>query len=251
MLDALDAALYGTDDHITGNMLENGILNTDPQAVLDDETDRGILARFIMNYALHAAPKEELKTQLQTVHYSLWTELIEDKNDEGFVDPVCNEHLCVLDFLTTSDLAYTMWQIINSCEDWEDKIRNKSAVVGNKVAMRYRRATKYTSDRSMPSMSHRSEEDEGQKMYAICLDWAKRLKRLGLASVRKENEGYMALTRQLNDLSISMGYIKRCGMQPVKASAADKEKIGWDVEEDDATPVFELDEFDKVPVVSV
>ena len=70
---------------------------------------------------------------------------------------------------------------------------------------------------------------------------------MGLASVRKENEGYMTLTRQLNDLSISIGYIKRSGLQPVKASAAGKEKNCENVVEVDATPIFELDEFDRVP----
>ena len=99
---------------------------------------------------------------------------------------------------------------------WEDKIKNKSMGDGDKVAVKYRWTTRWTSDKSVPCMAHRSMDDEGYKTRKICLDWSKKLKRLGLATARQENK----FTRQLNDKAIAMGYIKKCGLPRVRAASA-------------------------------
>ena len=41
---------------------------------------------------------------LQTSYYKLWEELAEQDKEDGVSDPICNEHMSVLDFLTTSDV---------------------------------------------------------------------------------------------------------------------------------------------------
>ena len=244
------SALYGTQDHLELDSLEDVMLITEPEITLDDDNNRDYLVSFIMNYAVHAAPKEDLKMQLQTSYYKLWEEQTQQDKEAGVSDPICNEHLSVLDFLTTSDVAYTLWQYMNSYGHWEDKIKNKNMGDGDKVAVKYRRTTRWTSDRSVPCMAHRSMDDEGYKMWKTCLDWSKKLKRLGLATVRQGNKGYMDLTRELNDKAIAMGYIKKCGL-PKRAASDSAAEGNNECEEEFATPLFDLDEFDMVPSVAV
>lgn len=83
--------------------------------------------------------------------------------------------MSVLDFLTTSDVAHTLWQYMNSYgHRWEDKIKNKSMGDG-----RWRQGCGEIGQMAIPiyqQVDGINMDDEGYKMWKICLvDWLKKL----------------------------------------------------------------------------
>ena len=223
--------LHGSALYIDGHLIEDRLLSVEPKQAICDEDLRKSLVTFLTYYSVHAAPKDDLKAGIQKSYYKMWKE----KNDQGG-ELVCNEHLTVLAFLTSSDVAYTMWQYyINSWEDWKKKKDNGD------VSSKYACNTRYTSNRKLPPMELPSDED-GRKMYNKCLSWAKRLKILGMDH---QDQDYMTFVKTLNDKVMDLGWIKRCGLPPVSPDAEGGE------DEEVHAPVFELEDFDDVPVLVV
>ena len=69
-----------------------------------------MFSTFVLKYAVHAASKIDLKMRMNKV--------LQDAKDDG----LGLKHLCHIEMLTTSDIAYAIWQYYNSWEDWKAKI---------------------------------------------------------------------------------------------------------------------------------
>eukprot|EP00956_Cyclotella_meneghiniana_P019048 scaffold32281_cov50-Cyclotella_meneghiniana.AAC.8 len=84
-------------------------------------------------------------------------------------------HKCHLDFLTTSDIAYALWQYLNSHDDWEQKLKDPTKV--------YNHSTKWSTDMTGASMT------EGYKVYNALVKWCSELKGMSTTS---DDDGEMA-----------------------------------------------------------
>ena len=79
---------------------------------------------------------------------------------------------CHLDFLTSSDIAYTLWQLFNSHEDWKAKLKGEE-----KGDRRYKCNTRFTKERS--KFAEGDGNSDGMKLYKKCHDWTKKTEKLG------------------------------------------------------------------------
>ena len=83
------------------------------------------------------------------------------------------DHQTIIDLLTPSDIAYSLWQLVNSHGDWDNKLELTGD--GAKVD-KYKCNARWTSNRKLPAMEDRTEDDAGMKFYIRCLKWAKDFK---------------------------------------------------------------------------
>jgi hypothetical protein len=118
-----------------------------------------------------------------------------DNDDDDYTTRLC--HLCVL---TVSDIAFRLWQYINSHVDWTKKF----ALRHNKEA-RYICNTKFTSDRGGTSQVNvengESARVQGEKLYAKIVLWCKTLKTL------METEEYIMFKRAMIIKANEMGML--------------------------------------------
>ena len=185
------------------------------------------LASFIMNYAIHAYPnKEELKRSLQSIHYKKFCQA-KDKKEPNY------DHNSVNEFFTASDLAIVFWIYENNYIDWQNKMKNPS--------LKYKSKTKWTSDRKKPPMEDRDVTDPGVIAYNKCLQWSRELKKL------QGTKDYGLLQRQCNKKAVELGFLKEWGREAGRGSAKEPEE-GTVIEE---APVFQLDEYESIPIVGV
>ena len=159
-----------------------------------------------------------------------------DEDDDQFYS-----HPCLLDMLTASDVAYTLWQFFNSHDDWQAKMKEMSQ---GKGSVQYKCNTRYTSDRKLPSMEERSEDDAGMKMYMSCLQWARRLKGATNTSA------YNLFRIECNKRSVKMGYIRTGRTKDDVFSGNDIDQ-SFSVEENMGVPELDLDEADMLPTLGV
>ena len=110
---------------------------------------------FVLKYAVHAASKIDLKMRMNKV--------LQDAKDDG----LGLKHLCHIEMLTTSDIAYAVWQYYNSWEDWKAKIVDPTR--------RYTCGTKYTVTKGS---GDGKQKEEGEKMYDMVSEWCREFKRL-------------------------------------------------------------------------
>ena len=101
----------GTMDYIDVSQLHELLKNNTPQEVINSSDSRDMFVLFVLRYAIYAAPKEQLKKEMRN-------EVMKAGASEGD-----HLHKCHLDFLTSSDIAYAVWQYLNS----HDAIGNESS----------------------------------------------------------------------------------------------------------------------------
>jgi hypothetical protein len=157
----------GREGEIQGDDLEEMVRNDDPLDVLKGiqqdppHTTSLMFLMFVLKNAHGGIGKEEFN---KYVHKP-------DDGDDDYSTRLC--HLCVL---TVSDIAFRLWQYINSHADWKHKFDHRH----HKEA-RYICNTKFTSDRGSTLAEAESGESarvQGEKLYAVIMMWCKTLKTL-------------------------------------------------------------------------
>ena len=141
----------GTSHQIEVDLLTE-MLAGSPSDMISSGTTRTMFLLFVLNYARHAAPKDRLKKELMT-------EVVNAGDTEGE-----HKHMCHVDLLSTSDIAYAMWQYVNSYDDWVRKLKDGQR--------RFKHDTKWSSDRTGAKMV------EGLKYYQDMVRWCRSLKKL-------------------------------------------------------------------------
>jgi hypothetical protein len=176
---------YGRPGALDTKALELYILETHARdflaSALKDKPSAGskLLVDAILNYARHAAPKEETRRLMihskGVVKRTFETEgVVQESGEENY-------HISHLDLLTASDLAYVLWQLFNSWPDWTNKQMNKV-----KVGINWTCGTRWTSDK------REVVTQEGVEMYDRLHKWCVTLKSL------KGTDEYAAFRMLLN-----------------------------------------------------
>jgi hypothetical protein len=155
-----------------------------------------MLVDAILNYARHAAPKEE--TRKLMIHSKGVVKRTFESEGVAQEDGEENYHISHLDLLTTSDLAYVMWQLFNSWPDWINKQENKG-----KVGINWTCTTRWMSNKA----DGITQEQEGVEMYDRLHKWCVTLKSL------KGTDEYVAFRMFLNGKAKERGLIREYGVE--------------------------------------
>jgi hypothetical protein len=110
-------------------------------------------------------------------------------------------------------------------------------------SLKYKSKTKWTSDRKKPAMEDQDDTDTGVIAYNKCLNWSRELKKL------KGTKEYGFLQRQCNKKAVELGFLKEWGKETGCFSGSAKETETQDVVEE--APVFELDNYETIPIVEI
>ena len=228
---------WGTTCYIEGSVLEDVIKDCDFTAFDVEKgsifktpanTNVDMMLTFILNYCRHAAPKDEVKRNVVYMRQKKKQELGRSPDAES--ESIMAE--CHLDFLTSSDVAYTLWQYLNSYEDWRKKINDKES--GD---LKYVCNTRWTKKRNGEVLPPNSE---GMLYYGYCLKYARKLKSLD----KDKMDGLRCLCNlKAMKMGLLHGYKKKS-----------QAKANWeDAETRESIPVFslELDDVDDVHEVDV
>ena len=193
------------------------------------ENNYWFLASYIMHYGMCAHPNQsKLKKTLQMLSFKKYDEL-----GDGNKDP-SRDHKSGLQLITTSDLGYTLWQSLNSSEDWSKKVHDPK--------LKYTHDAKWTSDRKETPMEDRAPRDAGMKEYLMCLNWARELKKMG------DTREYWTLEIKCNEKAALLGYFKEWG----KAVKGRKRAVYRESESDDEeVGELVLEEVDGIPEVDI
>ena len=172
----------GTTRQIEPDLLTE-MLASSPLEMIGSGTTRDMFLLFVLNYARHAAPKDRLRKELKA-------EVIKAGDAEGE-----HKHMCHVDLLSTSDIAYAMWQYVNSFDDWVRKLKDGQR--------RFRHDTKWSSDRTGAKMV------EGLKFYQDVVKWCRALKNLWYDkdSSEEQQAEYEGLRVACNMKAKEMGFI--------------------------------------------
>ena len=109
----------GTLDYIDVSQLQEMLKNNTPNEVASNGDSRDMFVMFVPHYARYAAPKEQLKEQMRKQVMNAGA----SESD--------HLHMCHLDLLTASDIAFALWQYFNSHDDWERKLNDPTKVYIN------------------------------------------------------------------------------------------------------------------------
>jgi hypothetical protein len=226
------AVEYGRPGALDTKALELYILKTHARdflaSALTDTPSAGskLLVDAILNYARHAAPKEETRKLMihskGVVKRTFESQGVAQEDGEenyhiSHLDLLY--HISHLDLLTTSDLAYVLWQLFNSWPDWTNKQKNKG-----KAGINWTCTTRWTSNKS------EGIAQEGVEMYDRLHEWCTTLKSL------KGTDEYVAFRMFLNGKAKERGLIRDYGVErEIKKRRVDM------VEE--APVVYDCDEF--------
>ena len=118
----------GTLDYIDVSQLQEMLKNNTPNEVASNGDSRDMFVLFVLHYTRYAAPKEQLKEQMRK-------QVMNAGASEGD-----HLHMCHLDLLTASDVAFALWQYFNSHDDWERKLNDRTKV--------YKHDTKLSTDKT-------------------------------------------------------------------------------------------------------
>ena len=189
---------YGGTQVVSKDTLKTVVNRCTPRETMREmSSTREEMMQFLVRYAICALPKEETKKALNAYASKRWdaTRKMQDTIENRDAE---HNHACILDLLTASDLAYIIWQYVNSYTDWCAKLALLKE--GKNVNMNKSEA-EWTSDHKKAPMETRADTDEGVRFYNSCLDWARGLKRLPSDDFRK-------LRMALNKMSVESGLIK-------------------------------------------
>jgi hypothetical protein len=206
---------YGRPGALDTKALELYILKTHARdflaSALADTPSAGskLLVDAILNYARHAAPKEE--TRKLMIHSKGVVKRTFESEGVAQEDGEENYHISHLDLLTTSDLAYVLWQeLFNSWPDWTNKQKNKG-----KAGINWTCTTRWTSNKSegiaQEGVGIAQEgvgiAQEGVEMYDRLHKWCMTLKSL------KGTDEYVAFRMFLNGKANERGLIRDYGVE--------------------------------------
>ena len=173
----------GTMDYIDVSQLHELLKNNTPQEVINSSDSRDMFVLFVLRYAIYAAPKEQLKKEMRN-------EVMKAGASEGD-----HLHKCHLDFLTSSDIAYAVWQYLNSHDDWERKLKDPTKA--------YNHDTKWSTDKTGASMI------EGYKVYDALEKWCRELKGMSKRDASEEDKKcYEELRVAFNKKAKSLGLVR-------------------------------------------
>ena len=185
--------------------------------IVTDEDELEFLCRFLIDFSFHAAPRESTLTLLKNGQVDAYRE---NKTEE-----INNNFKCHAEYLTRSDIAWTMWQYINSYPDFvykKQKIDKKS---------KHMCKSRYTSDgvnRFQPD-----EDSEGMRVY-------KKIKKF-VGELMRHREWTLEIRRTCNKIA------KKNGLLPTwteDVGPKSKRPVVQDSEEPEEAPTFDFDETD-------
>jgi hypothetical protein len=137
---------YGRVGAIDGAKLHEYIKTTTPEEFLktghegEDDSPSSMLVNFLLRYATHSFhSKEEVRRQMIETRVK-----ITDENGQE-----STARVCFLDMMSKSDVAFCLWQYMNSEGDWTHKVLNR-----NKAGVNRSCQTKWTSDKSGVGKPH-------------------------------------------------------------------------------------------------
>ena len=128
--------------------------------VIYEEENLEFLCRFMIEYSFHAAPRKHTLTFLKNGKVDAYCE---DKSEE-----IKNNFKWDAEYLSRSDIAWTIWQFINAHPDF---VLKKDRRVDKKA--KHVCKTKFTSDgvnRFQPD-----EDSEGMQLYHKIMEFVKKL----------------------------------------------------------------------------
>ena len=202
----------GTLNYIDDSLLQEMLQNSTPHEMINSAESRDMFVLFVLRYARYAAPKEQLKKEMKN-------EIIKAGASEG-------EHLhkCHLDFLTSSDIAYAVWQYLNSHDDWERKLKDPTKA--------YNHDTKWSTDKTGASMV------EGYKVFDVLEKWCKQLKGMSKKDASAEDKKmYEELRIEFNKKAKSLGLVR---VREVPKMSVEEEIVM--AEAGEAVGLFDFDE---------
>ena len=203
-----------TDNAIDGDELEKEMVNLPHKTVvgasdflklMDDANKQHVVesfVKFIHLYARHSAPKDESKKFLDDMHCRRKRHLDAHEGEaDGSADEIDSDvynHPCLLDFLSASDLAYTLWQYFNSHKDWKRKHEAKGTA--DEESVRYETKTKYTSDKRGNGVT-----EEGVLVYELLLKFSRDLKSQPKCGMVERRQLYNRLRILCNKKALQIG----------------------------------------------
>ena len=203
----------GTLDYIDVSQLQEMLKNNTPNEVASNGDSRDMFVLFVLHYARYAAPKEQLKEQMRK-------QVMNAGASEGD-----HLHMCHLDLLTASDVAFALWQYFNSHDDWERKLNDRTKV--------YKHDTKWSTDKTGMSMT------EGYKVYNELLDWCSKLKEMSKSDASEEDrECYKDLRVSCNKMAKKLGLVRVRDVPKMDVA----EEIDLAEAREAAVAVFDFDE---------
>lgn len=235
---------YGGTQVVAGDAIKSVVDTCTPRETMRElatttETNRPVMLNFFARYAVCALPKEGTRKILNAYAAKRWEETrslpdtIENRDAE-------HHFKCILDLMTASDIAYILWQYVNSYEDWCNKL---SLLKEGKSVNMNKSEAEWTSDHKKAPMESRVETDEGVRFYNSCLDWSRGLKKLGKASNGGPTDDYVKMRVELNKRMVASGIIKDPSVQKKTGATGSRKKR---VECVDAGG-FQLEDVDELP----
>lgn len=203
------------------------------------ETNRPAMMYFFARYAFCAVPKEATKKVLNARAAKRWEET------RGLQDTIENRdaeymYECILDLMTASDIAYILWQYVNSYDDWCNKL---SLLKEGKSVNMNKSEAEWTSDHKIAPMESRIESDEGVRFYNSCLDWARGLKKLAKSGTGGgPTDDYVKMRMEINKRMVESGYIKDPSVKKKKGATSRRKRVecvdagGFQLEDVDELP---------------
>ena len=203
----------GTVDYIKAFDLQEMLNNNTPTEVINSGDSRDMFVLFVLHYARYAAPKEQLKEQMRKQVMNAGA----SESD--------HLHMCHLDLLTASDVAFALWQYFNSHDDWERKLNDRTKV--------YKHDTKWSTDKTGMSMT------EGYKVYNELLGWCGKLKEMSKGEASDEDkECYKDLRVSCNKMAKKLGLVRVRDVPKMDVA----EEIDLAEAREAAVAVFDFDE---------
>jgi hypothetical protein len=213
---------YGSGASLDVVALESYIMKTHASdflsSAVEDPLSEGskLVVDALLNYARLAAPKEQTR-KLMLHSKGVTKQMAENGGLETDFDE--NYHISHLDLLTPSDLAFVLWQVMNSWPDWTNKQKNKNGTKWTYVS-------RWTSDKK------ERVTQEGLDMYEKIHKWC-----LVLNSLKGTDE-YSDFRAFLNQKAMERGLLRDYGREGKRKSHNVKV-----ADEEVAPVVYDCDEF--------
>ena len=207
------------------NVEENTTPEVETGNEVKDDSPGSMLVDFLLRYATHSFhSKEEVRRLMNETKVKV-------TNENGQESAA---RVCFLDMMSKSDVAFCLWQYMNSEGDWTHKVLNR-----NKAGVNHSCRTKWTSDKSGVG---KPVSDEGMAVYKELYAWCSELKNL------KDTWDYHLFRVGLNAAAKEMGLLKGYSKETmIRKRKADE--VGALDDDEGEVAVFDDDEF--VQIVEV